>query len=30
MMSFIHNGSEIRVLRISSGNKLDSIASYMT
>ena len=28
MMSFIHSGSEIRIYRVPSGNKLDGIASY--
>ena len=27
MISFIHSGSEIRIYRVSSGNKLDGIAS---
>ena len=28
-MSFIHSGSEIKIYRVSSGNKLDGIASYI-
>ena len=29
MISFIHSGSEIRIYRVSSGNKLDGIGSYI-
>ena len=29
MMSFIDSGSEIRIYRVSSGNKLDGIALYI-
>ena len=29
MMSFIHSGSEIKIYRVSSGNKLDGIVSYI-
>ena len=30
MLTFIHSGSEIRIYRLSSGNKLEGRASYMT
>ena len=29
MMSFIHNGNDMRICTVFSGNKLDCIASYI-
>ena len=30
MMIFIHSGNKIRIYKVSSGNKLECIASFMT